>query len=84
MKRLVIQLSFKGNGSDLELYNHLQKKLNAPSYIKEILWSIYKDGTFCNETPNVSNKNDTHLFSLIQQKQDLFNEHSERDEIIWD
>lgn len=41
--RNVIQLSFKDNGNDKELYEHLRGLYNPSGFIKELLWSVYKN-----------------------------------------
>lgn len=76
-ERQVIQLSFKNDIREQELLNFLRSKISPTSFIKEVLWDIYNQRTPVNSYSNIV---------PIQSQEiclDLFNENSEREEIIW-
>ena len=93
-KRRVIQLSFKNDSKDDELFTFLEEKLNAPSFIKEVLWSVYRNQTINFGTPiqsvptvvAVPQNNVTPLLPKQEEQEQnnmamLFNEEAERDEV---
>lgn len=61
--RNVIQLSFKNEGDEYELFLFLKQKLNAAAFIKETMWDLYRykevalTGPFAPVTPRAEQSN---------------------------
>lgn len=88
--RNVIQLSFKNEGSEYELYQYLKSKLNAAAFVKEVMWDLYRgqppiiikgpqDNIETHENKAPAPKVDD--VSQTEPVIDYFNEEAERDKI---
>lgn len=70
--RNVIQLSFRNEGDEYELFTFLKSKLNASAFIKETLWDLYKGNQVSLGTPFVFAPPKTDVASIIGAPQDAF------------
>lgn len=93
--RNVIQLSFKNEGDEYELFLFLKQKLNAAAFIKETMWDLYRykevalTQPFMPVMPKMAQPNElvneaaavTEEVIIQEPIDNLFNEDAERDEV---
>lgn len=86
--RNVIQLSFKNEGDEYELFTFLKTKLNASAFIKETLWDLYKYNQVSSNFAPITKmdvgpkvlpiQEDVQEETAQEQEEDLFVEEEER------